>query len=166
MMMPDCRKDDYYNEDFLTKDDKEFVRGFDWCLEMAVDNFFDNLDIYFGDDEHLMRVLNEKLPEHMQSEEEIEWTFGSKENTIRKIETYKELLRSKLIDYVESNRDELITSMIENMDEDVYEAVRNRVLKDHEKSPAADKKEYYDSRKFAVTGKKEYNGPEEDDKED
>ena len=42
MMFPECRNDNYYNEDFLTKTDKEFVRGFDWATEMAVDNFFDN----------------------------------------------------------------------------------------------------------------------------
>ena len=41
-MFPDCRTDDAYNEDFLTNTDKQFVRGMDWCTEMAIDNFFDN----------------------------------------------------------------------------------------------------------------------------
>ena len=162
MLFPDCRVDDTYNEDFLNGKDHEFVRGFDWCTEMAVDNFFDNLQASLKDDGHLMHVLNEKLPEEYQDEETVELTFGERiEN--RKIETYKDLLRSNLLEWVEQERDELITSMIDSMDEKEFRALRNKVLKDNEKSD--NPKEYFDSRKVRFTGKKECSGPDEEDEE-
>ena len=159
MMMPDCRNDDYYNEDFLSGDDHEFVRGFDWCAEEVVDNFFNNMDVFFDDDNHLLHVLNETLPEHLQAEEEIEWRFGDRGKEVRKIETYADLLRTKLEDWIESERDSLITSMIDNMDEDLFNAIRNKVLKENAES--SEPKEYYDSRKYAVTGTKVADGPQE-----
>ena len=158
-MFPDCRTDDYYNEDFLDGTDKSFVKGYDWCGEQVVDNFFNNLDVYFDDDSHMMHILNEKLPEEMRSEEQVEFTFGDRGTETRKIETYGDLLRSKLQDWIESERDELITSMIESMDEDIYNAIRNKVLKENAKSEKP--KEYYDSRKYAIRGVKECDGPED-----
>lgn len=154
MMFPDCRNDEDYNEDFLNGVDKEFIAGYDWCTEEVVDNFFDNLDVYFSDDSNIMKALNEKLPEVMQSEEEIEWTFGDRQAEIRKIETYGDILRSYLHDWIESHRDELITSMIENMDEDLYNALKHKVLTENGNKSESDRKEYYDTRKYACTGKK------------
>ena len=47
MIFPDGRNDNYYNEDFLDKPNKNFLDGFDWATEMAVDNFlWKNLEIY------------------------------------------------------------------------------------------------------------------------
>ena len=144
--IPDCRNDESYNEDFLTRIDKEFVAGYDWCTEMAVDSFFNNTEVYFDRDSHLMHILNEKLPEDMQKEETIEWTFGNKPAETRKIETYGDLLRSKLLDWIENERDNLITSMIDNMYDDILESIRNRVLKENE---TTNKKDYRDTRKFS-----------------
>lgn len=127
--IPDCRNDENYNEKYLNNFDKEFVRGYDWCVEMSVDNFFDNLDIYFGDDSHIMHLLNEELPENMREEYEIERTFADENDRIEKrdVKTYVDLLRSKILDYIEMERDELITSMIDNMDEQEYSEIKAKV---------------------------------------
>lgn len=127
--IPDCRNDENYNEKYLNNFDKEFVRGYDWCVEMSVDNFFDNLDIYFGDDSHIMHLLNEELPENMREEYEIERTFADENARVEKrdVKTYVDLLRSKILDYIEMERDELITSMIDNMDEQEYAEIKAKV---------------------------------------
>lgn len=127
--IPDCRNDENYNEKYLNNFDKEFVRGYDWCVEMSVDNFFDNLDIYFGDDSHIMHLLNEELPENMREEYEIERTFADEDDRVEKrdVKTYVDLLRSKILDYIEMERDELITSMIDNMDEQEYAEIKAKV---------------------------------------
>ena len=125
--IPDCRSDENYNEKYLNKKDKEFVSGYDWCAEEVVDNFFDNLDVYFDDDSHLMHVLKEEMPESMQYEEEIEWSFGQREPEKREIKTYLDLLRSKIQEWIEDERDELITSMIDNMDDNEYELIKAKV---------------------------------------
>lgn len=165
MMFPECRRDDYYNQDFLNGTDQEFIRGFDWCVEMAVDNFFDNdMDELSDSESYLGHILSEKIPELMQEEYDMEFSFpydGPRPDESRKVETYADLIRYKLLDWIERERDQLITSMIDNMDEDIYKALRNKVLKDNAKSD--NPKEYYDTRKFAVTGKKQSDGPGEDD---
>ena len=127
--IPDCRNDENYNEKYLNNFNKEFVRGYDWCVEMSVDNFFDNLDIYFGDDSHIMHLLNEELPENMREEYEIERTFADENYRVEKrdVKTYVDLLRSKILDYIEMERDELITSMIDNMDEQEYAEIKAKV---------------------------------------
>ena len=127
--IPDCRNDENYNEKYLNNFNKEFVRGYDWCVEMSVDNFFDNLDIYFGDDSHIMHLLNEELPENMREEYEIERTFADENARVEKrdVKTYVDLLRSKILDYIEMERDELITSMIDNMDEQEYSEIKAKV---------------------------------------
>ncbi len=132
-MIPDCRSDDYYNQDFLDGMDNEFIRGYDWCAEEAVDCFFDNLDTYFVSASYLMHMLSKELPKKMQSEETITWTFN-RPDTTRPIKTYSDYLRAQLREYMASERDELTTSMIDNMDEELYKARRNKVLKDNEKS--------------------------------
>ena len=33
MIIPDCRSDIHYNEDFLNKDDKQYIAGFDQCTD-------------------------------------------------------------------------------------------------------------------------------------
>lgn len=159
-MFPDCRNDDYYNEDFLNASDESEIKGYDWCTEEVVDNFFNNLDTYFDDDSHIMHMLNEKLPESEQTTEEYEFRFREATEA-RQIVTYLDLFRAKLLDWIEMERDEIITSMIDGMDEDEYKAIRNKVLKDNEKSE--NPKEYYDTRKYAVTGKKVSSGPDEDE---
>jgi hypothetical protein len=154
-MFPECRNDNYYNEDFLGNTDKSFLQGFDWATEMAVDNFFDN---YFGDmpieeNGELSTMLNKELPDYLKEKYEMEFTFGDRDNEEREIKTYADLLRMKLLEWIEMERNELITSMIDNMDEDIYNAIRNKVLKENQEKD--NPKEYYDSRKHIITGKKE-----------
>ena len=132
--IPDCRHDENYNEKFLNDKDKEFIRGFDWCVEMAVDNFFANemFDLQ-SDDSYLGHILNEKLPESMQEEYEIELEFagtGDKETETRKVETYADLIRSKILEWIENERDELITSMIDNMSEEEYEKNKQKAYEE------------------------------------
>lgn len=111
--IPDCRTDEVYNEKNLNEDDKQFVKGFDWCVESAADCFFDNLDVYFGDDSHLMHVLNEELPQGLKGKYEV--YLGSGATDTRDITTYGDLLRARMLEFIESERDELITSMIDNL---------------------------------------------------
>lgn len=118
--IPDCRNDENYNEKYLNEKDAEFVKGYDWCAEEVADNFFNNINVYFEDDSHLMHILNEEMPESMQYEEDVEYRFGQREKETRKVKTYLDMLRSKLQDWIESERDELIVSMIDNMDDEEY----------------------------------------------
>lgn len=124
----DGRTDETYNQKYLNREDKEFLRGFDWCVEMAADNFFGNE--MFGlvdEDGHLGHVLCEEVPESMQEEYEVETLEGE---TIKiRVRTYADLIRSKLRDWMEMERDELITSMIDDMDDDEYEANREKYEK-------------------------------------
>ena len=118
--IPDCREDDYYNFDKLNDADQEFVRGFDWCTEMAADNFFDNF--LFGDeDSYLGHILSQDMPEDMQGEYTIERTFVAPNETerteIRQVKTYLDLIRSEMLDWIESCRDELITGIIDGYEE-------------------------------------------------
>lgn len=118
--IPDCRTDEEYNVNALNDMDREFVRGFDWCTEMAVDNFFDNIDDLYYESDFLRNALSTELPEHLQGEYEAEYTFvtdedGKPKTETRQVKTYEDFFRSKLLDWIENERDELITSMIDNM---------------------------------------------------
>lgn len=124
--IPDCRTDEYYNEKYLNDKDKEFVAGFDWCVEMAVDNFFNNeMNGLTFPETYLGHILSKKLPEDLQKEYEMEYTFNDLKTEIRKVETYADLIRAKILEWIETQRDELITSMIDNMNDDEYEAKRS-----------------------------------------
>lgn len=161
MMMPDCRNDDYYNSDFLDEADHDLVRGYDWATE-AVDNLFDNIDSLTDGSDHIEKFLNEELPESMQDEYDMDFAFDEEHPTEhREVKTYGDFLRMQMLSWLEIERNELIVSLIENMDEEIYNAIRNKVLKDNLES--SDPKEYYDTRKHACTGKKESDGPVEDD---
>lgn len=169
MMIPDVRNDDYYNQDFLDGIDKEFLRGFDWAVEMGIYNFFDNIgDALFDKSDYLRNVFDKKVPEELQDEYIMHFAFSANVNDdktskdeVHKIETYGDLVKAMLLEYIETERDELVTSMIDNMDEKLYKAVRNRALKDNEKKE--NPKEYIDTRKYAVTGKKVFGKPEEEE---
>lgn len=128
--IPDCRTDEYYNQKYLNQRDKAELFGFDYCTECAVDNFFDNLDNYFDEETYLGHVLNEELPESMQEEYTMEFSFfRAEENKSedRTCKTYADLLRMRILEWIEMERDEVITSMIENMDDEEYEAIKAKV---------------------------------------
>jgi len=128
--IPDCREDEVYNEKYLVDRDKQFVDGYDWCLECAVDSFWDNLGVYFGGDSAVRFFLDQKLPEEMQDEYEVEWKyFGADGDTasVRKVETIEDLLRSNMLDWVERRRNELITGMIDGMEPGKLREIKDRV---------------------------------------
>lgn len=131
--IPDCRSDENYNENNLKSEDKHFIHGFDWCVEMVIDNFFENLE---GDelDSFLVHILKGKVPEELEEEYEMNFTYTPKDapNTeTRKVETYADWLKMKLLDYCESERDSVIVSMI---DEDTeLDADEIRAIMEEEK---------------------------------
>ena len=45
----------------------------------------------------------------------------------RKIETYEDILRCELLDWIKRRRDELITSMIDDMSEEEFQKVKSEV---------------------------------------
>lgn len=160
MQLPDCRHDDYYNSDFLDEKDYEFVRGYDWATE-AIDNLFNNLESLTDGSDHIEKFLDEKLPESMQDEYTMDFAFSEPKREDRKVETYGDFLRMKMLEWLETERNEFITGMIDNMDETIYKAIRNKILKDNAESE--NPKEYYDTRKYVCTGKKESDGPNGDE---
>ena len=103
-----------YSYESLSEHNKEFIDGYDWCVEYAVDNFFDNLDESFGLDSHIVYMLNEELPEEMKESVEVEYKYGDRGKETRKIETYGDYLREKLLDWIDVERDETIVSMIDS----------------------------------------------------
>ena len=110
--IPDCREDDFYNIERLSRDDRNFINGYDWSTEMEVDSFFDNLEDYFNADSVLMQALNTELPESMKDEYEMEFSFLRRTDT-RAIETFGDLLRFELLSHLECERNDLIVSMID-----------------------------------------------------
>jgi hypothetical protein len=111
----------------LNEKDSEFIRGFDWCVEMAMDNFFNNIEDFFSNDSYVMHTLNTEIPE--VDHEKYEWSnsFIEEDTEIRIVKTYLDSLRAHMINWVEDHRDELITSMIDGMDEDEYKRIKDRV---------------------------------------
>ena len=99
--IPDCRTDDFYNEKYLNEKDKEFLKGYDYAVEQAL-NLLNNADVYPDFDD----LLNPNK---------------SLVNTDK-----KEIVKNALDQWLEMERDELITSMIDYMDDDEYEANRAR----------------------------------------
>lgn len=126
-LFPDCRVDDFYNEDFLNEKDKEFINGMDYITEEIQNLFLSNLAVYMED-------------------------LNYKQDLYKILEENKELLANIVNDWVEKERDVVITSMIDNMDESEYKVLRKKALEDNRTKEKP--KEYYDSRKYACTGKK------------
>lgn len=119
--IPDCRRDEFYNQKFLSGDNKEFIRGFDWCVEEAVDNFFsDNYD--YDDGTEIAHFLNQKVPECLREKYVMEYTFGNRPDEERTVETYSDLIRAELLAWIESERNTMITGMINDMSDEEYAA--------------------------------------------
>ena len=98
--IPDCRKDDTYNQKYLSDSDKNFIGGYDFCTEHAIDNAFANLDTWEHDD------------------------LDVRPSDITKV---AEALKPFLLEWIERDRDELITSMIDSMDNEEYQRIKARV---------------------------------------
>ena len=104
------------------------------------------------------------MPESLQTSYE-RYTYNG-EIEKREVTTYGEYIFMKLLAELEDERDSTIVSFIDHTCEDdqldkEYRARRNKVLKENAESD--NPKEYYDTRKYMVTGKKEASSPEEDD---
>lgn len=123
MMIPDCRTDETYNQKYLKDADAEFISGFDYCVEEAVDNFFNN-DMFGLQDEdgYLGHILCEKLPASLMAEYEDD-RIG--EGT--KITTYADLIHIKLLEWIEMSRDELVVSILEGYGDDEYQKIKEKV---------------------------------------
>lgn len=128
--IPDCRTDEFYNYDNLTKADKDIIRfGYDWNTEMVVDNFFYNIDDWYGDLGELEFVLEKELPERLKTEYEMEVWLSPNESEYetRKVETYLELLRYHLLRWIECERDMLITSIIDGYSDEQIEKIEKKI---------------------------------------
>lgn len=128
--IPDCRTDEFYNYDNLTKADKDIIRfGYDWNTEMVVDNFFYNIDDWYGDLGELEFVLEKELPERLKTEYEMEVWLSPNESEYetRKVETYLELLRYHLLRWIECERDMLITEIIDGYSDKQIEEIEKKI---------------------------------------
>lgn len=123
MIIPDCRLDKDYNEDFLNDRDREFIIGYDYCMEQIENLFIGNLDVYAGRLEVDTEVDVDKFLDK------------AKEEIVEMIE-----------DWYEGQRNEMITSMIDNMDDDEYETKKAEALERNKKRP--EPKKYIDTRSY------------------
>lgn len=155
MLVPDCRTDETYNEDFLNEKDREFIRGYDYAIRMALDNGFNNLDDLI-EDNYVLRRMNEQLPEADRIT--YEEPYGDEGET-RETVTHADLIRYKLLQWAEDERDNLITAIIDEMDDEEYEKLRAAALARNERSEHP--KEYKNTR--ALFGDRRANGVIEDD---
>lgn len=125
--IPDCRTDENYNEKYLNEKDSDFLAGFDWALEEAVDNFFDNNYLKgLDDDSYIGHLLTEELPESLREVYTAEYRFREKKEVEKEVRTVADYVRMQILDWCEANRNELITSMIDNMSDKEYEAMRKK----------------------------------------
>ncbi len=115
-VIPNCRQNEAYSQNNLKKEDKNFVYGFDWAVEETVDVFFNNMSDLCDESSYIGHFLNEKLPESLKEEYVMEFAFPvsrPKDPENRKIETYADFIRMKLLMWMENERNRLITSMID-----------------------------------------------------
>lgn len=127
---------------FLDKQDKEFIKGYDYAVEVIANMIRYNLDTY-------EQELNDVLEEGFKAE--LDEVYSTRDDLYEIIEENKEIIANVIEVAAESERDMMITSMIDNMDDDEYEKNRQKVLKENN-----GKKEYYDTEYFSCTGKKRF----------
>lgn len=101
-MFADARTDDFYNQDFLNKNDRQFVEGYDYAVEQIKNLFEGNIETYEDD-------LSNELVDALEEDGE---------KVIDMIEQW-----------AESERDMLITHMIDGMEEKQYQRLRRKALK-------------------------------------
>lgn len=104
--IPDCREDATYNEKYLNKNDKQYIKGFDFAVEDVLDSFFDNIEDYDfevdGEDIDIGRILVNH-------------------------EAILDKLKEAIHEHFESERDVMITSMIDHMDDEEYAKIKSEV---------------------------------------
>jgi hypothetical protein len=135
---PDEKEPNAYYEGYLDRRDREVLGGYDWCMEMAADNFFDNdMGGLLSDDSYLGHLLNQELPESMKEEYIMDFSsISDRKSETRRTETYADLIRMQLLEYMELERNELVVSMIESMDEEKYQKNYGAFWKNEKKTEA------------------------------
>lgn len=104
--IPDTREDDYYNEKYLNEKDKEFIKGYDYAVNDALDAFIDNIgDFDFdveGEDINIGKIF---------------------ENHADILDKFREAIKENF----ESERDGMIVSMIDYYSDEDYAKIRTEV---------------------------------------
>lgn len=126
--IPDCRKklnDDGtpnpYWEGVLIGEDKEFIRGYDYNTDNAINNLFDNLDVYTSEFAEENIDINDVDINIVCSDNDEKWYV---DYTLEELEQMNKPTRLMLLmkyilnHYIEMERDELITAMIDDMEEE------------------------------------------------
>ena len=107
--IPDCRTDECYNQKYLNEKDKDYIGGYDYCVDPTVSTFFDNLDFMDGE---VQAIFEKEVRKDLQKEG---------------IRTVGDYVRIKLFEWIEMERDELRTAMIDEMNDDEYDAIKEKV---------------------------------------
>lgn len=115
MLVPDCRKDDLYNYDFLSEEDAAIVDGFDYCVKEAVNSAFDNVEDF--------------APEDLDVRPS---------DVAAVLHAFREWLEACM----ESERDELITSLIDDMDDEEFRQNRSAAIERNGKDKYYDSRHY------------------------
>lgn len=109
-----------YRDSYLDKNDKEFIAGFDWCIEHVIKPFFCNINIYdkelksisyfseevFSDIDNEIIVNNKTILGNDYTEEELK-----KMNDKTK---FFKILKECMEHWTEVERDELVVSMLDD----------------------------------------------------
>lgn len=138
-----------YWHGYLDNKDLEFMTGYDYCAEMVVSNFFNNLGVFSTDIKDALSLFNlsEGNNEDEEDISEIEEFFENidnkvllttksldefSDNEIAVMDKYTRLfktIKDCLLNWIELERDELGVSMIEGMDEKEYKRIKEAVDK-------------------------------------
>lgn len=129
--IPDCRKgnDGLYNEKYINKENKEFVRGFDYALETIL-NMFSNLETYtneFLDADFNIRKVNDgavskQYDDCLNKDEKAEETFTKEDfNKANQQTQLVTTLMYCIADWHEMERNQLLVSMIDGTPTDILE---------------------------------------------
>lgn len=139
------KKPNPYWYGLLKGNDVDFLMGYDWNTFSALNNFFDNLDIYEKEladvgiyvndiDPEIVNgaddTYNENLP-NTKDPREVKWFPDYTEQELSNMsKSTRIMLLFKFIlnHYVSMQRDELVTSMIDNMDEGEYAEIHDEVF--------------------------------------
>ncbi len=141
----DGKHDIYYNEDFLKKSDKTFLRGFDYAYDEIINLFLNNLDIWQD-----WLSYDPEAPKEDTKEE----VYAHTEGLYDILQKNKGILKMIMEQHLDSSRDYLIVSMIDGMDDDDYENERKKAFAENAARPKSEQKEYYDTKHFFCTGEK------------
>lgn len=133
MTFPDCRFDKDYNEDFLDLTDKEFVKGYDYCVGQIVNFILNNLEVYRDELEEVGEDTDDEV-------------FSHSPYLFKILEDNAGIVAWVIEDKLERSRNELITSMIDHMDDLTYEQLKAQALEDNKLKECP--KQYIDTRRF------------------